>query len=138
MRDPAEPRGGVALWTPIGTHCQEDLGHAGPGSLQLSLCGDLLTFADGEATLTVTGGKPLGLVVLVIGMVANPTPFRGGMLVPSPWAMTLVRVADAQGSLTLVVPGAGGPPVRMYVQAVQPLGGGVVHLSNALEVARGT
>ena len=73
--------------------------------------------------------------LLVVSGQANPTPFKGGLLVPVPVLFVLPAVAGGSGQLALNVPGGGGP-VDAVVQAVvpnasQPLG---YSLSNAVLV----
>jgi len=128
---------GVALFTPLGEVCAEDLGFGGPGGMELSLCGDALTLPQSTAQLVLTGGTPGASVFLPVGLSFNPTPVLGGTLVPFPWTLLLALPADAQGGLSLAVPGAGGPPLTLYLQAVQ-VGGGPARFSNALEVMIGT
>ena len=67
--------------------CQTSLGFGGPGSSSLSLCGGDLSSGNG-ANLTLTGGTPGALAVLFAGFANNPTAFKGGQLVPVPWALT--------------------------------------------------
>jgi hypothetical protein len=113
--------------------CQADLGFGGPGSATLSLCGgDLSTGA--SANLTLSGATPNALAVLFAGFSSNPTPFKGGQLVPIPWAISVLLTLDGSGDLTLVVPGGLGP-LTMYVQYVYVDGGQALGygLSNAVQ-----
>lgn len=114
--------------------CQEDLGFAGPGNAVLAVCGDVLV-SGGTAELTLTGAPASSPAFLVVGLTAAPTPFHGGSLVPVPILFLKPFPTDATGSLSLPVPGGGGPVdlVMQFVtpDASQPLG---FSLSNALLV----
>jgi len=120
-----------------GTVCATDLGFGGPGSLSLSLCGQPL-LSGNSATMLLTGADPGALVYLLGGVFNTPTPFAGGTLVPIPILVTLLRVADGTGTVSLLVPGGGGP-VQVYVQAASPDAGvfGGYALSNAIEASVG-
>lgn len=126
----------IALRGP-GVTCQTDLGYGGPGTMTLSVCGGDLTQAGAEATLTLTGATPSSTVFLPVGLMAAPTPFRGGTLVPVPWARLVPLATNAAGDLSLTVPGSGGPPVPVYIQVIDPVGGNY-DFSNALELLLGT
>lgn len=116
-----------------GDICQADLGFGGPGGAELSLCGgDLSTGTTADLAL---GGAPAGApAFLVAGLSGNPTPFKGGTLVPFPWNTLLALATDGAGELTIAgVPGGGGP-LSLYIQAFvmdgsQPQG---FTISNAL------
>lgn len=115
--------------------CQTDLGFGGPGNLALSICGpDLASGATND--LNVTGAVPGATVFLVLGLTANPVPFKGGMLVPVPIAGTIAVPADGSGNVSLVINGGNGP-LNIIVQAVaadagQPVG---FEISNAVDAA---
>jgi hypothetical protein len=117
-----------------GDVCQADLGLGGPGAVSLSVCGDALA-AGGTATLSLGGAPAFAPVFLAVGVNFGPTAFKGGTLVPVPLLLTLPFAADGAGSLTLPVPGGGGP-LTAFLQAVvsdgaQPAG---YALSNALQI----
>ncbi|HZL99035.1 MAG TPA: hypothetical protein VFD43_02185 [Planctomycetota bacterium] len=106
---------GAALLTPIGS-CQADLGYGGPGTAQLSACGAELS-SGGSAQLTLWGGPEGGSVMLAAGLVAAPTPFKGGTLVPVPILLLVTLPTGPTGTLSATIPGGGGP-VSVYVQAL--------------------
>lgn len=106
---------GAALLTPIGA-CQTSLGFAGPGTAQLSICGGELSSGE-SARLTLWGGPEGGSVLLTAGLVAAPTPFKGGTLVPVPVLLLQTLPTGPTGTLSTNIPGGGGP-VSVYVQAV--------------------
>ena len=109
--------GGLILLTPR-TTCQVNLGFAGPGALRLTLCGGNLSSGT-QADLELASASLGSPAVLVIGTVANPTPFAGGSIVPTPWLVTFPLVVKPWGSsLIYNIPGGGGP-VSVYLQAVQ-------------------
>lgn len=113
--------------------CQADLGFAGPGSLRLALCGDDLSERDSSGTLRLSGAAGVAPVFLVLGDVFDPTPAKGGTLVPVPWLLLLTGLAtDAAGTLEIVVPGGFGP-FTIYAQAVVP-SGPAFHFSNAIAI----
>jgi hypothetical protein len=96
--------------------CQQDLGFAGPGDVSLQVCGEVLA-TGGEATLSLDGAPAFADVLLVAGLGFAPTPFKGGTLVPVPILVAVPAAADSGGSLSLLVPGGGGP-LSVYVQAI--------------------
>lgn len=116
-----------------GSVCQEDLGFQGPGSITMSICGEDLTLPCSSATLSITGAAPDAQVFLPVGFVNDPTPVKGGMLVPLPWVLLIDTLStDGAGNLSLPVPGGLGP-FTLYLQAVV-LNGPVFEFSNALKM----
>jgi hypothetical protein len=115
--------------------CQADLGFGGPGSMHLSICGGNLSSGT-TADLLLTGGVPGGTAWMLAGLNQQPTPFKGGLLVPVPWALMLALPANGSGQVSVPgIPGGHGP-LSVYVQALmldalQPNGWA---LSNALRV----
>ena len=114
--------------------CQEDVGFAGPGHLQLSVCGDLLA-KGGHADLTLSGAPPSALLLFMAGITGGPKPFKGGALVPVPRLVAVLVKADPTGSLHFMVPG-GGVHILFFLQvaAADPSQPNGVALSNALAV----
>ena len=108
----------IALTPGTAPSCQTNLGFGGPGAVFLSICGEPLSSGN-EATLLVTGAPPGGPVLLAVSAQADPTPFKGGLLVPVPLLLVLPAVAGGGGQLALTVPGGGGP-VDAVVQAIVP------------------
>ena len=132
--NPLTGQTGVVLLDPVWT-CQADLGFGGPGTAQLMACGGSL--ATGTTTdLTLWGVPANGPVFLVAGLSANPTPFKGGTLVPLPLLLVAPFVAGPAG--TLVVPGisGGGGPASVFVQFVRQDPGlpGGYGFSNAVQL----
>ena len=127
---------GVILITPQSdVICQADLGFGGPGAMQLSICGGDLSTGT-TADLLLTGGVPGGTAWLLAGLSQSATPFKGGTLVPVPWALMLALPLDAAGQLSVTrIPGGHGPATA-YVQALMPdaLQPSGWALSNALRV----
>jgi len=114
--------------------CQTDLGFGGPGTLALSLCGEGL--ASGQTSdLSLTGALPNAAVTFFLGLANDPTPFKGGTLVPLPVLVSVTVQADGAGEFSAPVPGGGGP-VTFFIQAVSPDGAlpGGFAISNALQV----
>ncbi|MCB9896698.1 MAG: M36 family metallopeptidase [Planctomycetes bacterium] len=113
--------------------CQPDLGFSGPGDLTLSICGAPLSTGNAPE-LRVENATPSGNVFLVIGLANNPTPFKGGLLVPVPITLLLSAPADGAGVLAFPLPGGGGP-LSVYVQAAAADGSQLLgyELSNAVE-----
>ena len=127
---------GIVLLTPQSdVVCQTDLGFGGPGAMHLSVCGGDLSSGT-TADLLLTGGVPGGTAWLLAGLVQSPTSFKGGTLVPVPWALMLALPVDPSGQLSVKnIPGGHGP-VSVYVQSLmldvlQPNGWA---LSNALRI----
>lgn len=110
---------GIILITPdTDVICQADLGFAGPGTLDLDLCGGDLSSGT-TADLSLTGALPNVGAWLFAGLSQLPVPFKGGTLVPVPWALLLPLPVDASGHGGIAgVPGGIGP-LTVYVQAVQ-------------------
>src|SRR6185503_5030161 len=101
--------GGTSYWrnetaTPL--VCQTDLGFAGPGQMQLGLCGDDLTTAGSVATLSLTGAAGNQPIFLPLALAANPVPLKGGTLVPNP-ILLIVSGLVSSGSGTFEMPVAG-------------------------------
>jgi hypothetical protein len=127
---------GVAILTVETDVCQPDLGFGGPGSSQLSLCGDVLA-SGGSADLVLTDGPPNSTAWILASLVNAPTPFKGGTLVTVPIDLSFPLPTDANGDASLAGIQGGGGPLDVFVQAVtidpaQPQGYG---LSNALHVS---
>jgi hypothetical protein len=50
----------------------------------------------------------------------QPTPAKGGLVVPVPWALVMLLTVDGAGHAAVSpVPGGSGP-MSVYLQAVQP------------------
>ena len=114
--------------------CQKDAGHAGPGNVQLSICGDVLA-SGGHADLVLTGAPPSAPLMFLAGITGGPIPFKGGQLVPKPRLLIMVGKADPTGSLNLTMPG-GGVHIIFFLQVAvaDPSQTNGVALSNALIV----
>ncbi|MCB9508528.1 MAG: hypothetical protein H6697_12805 [Myxococcales bacterium] len=109
---------GVVLLTPDQV-CQADLGHGGPGTLHIAMCGgDLSTGTTSD--LLVAGGKPSGTAWLFLGLVESAAPFKGGTLVPVPWVVLLPFPLDPYGSAELTGLSGGGGPLPVFLQVVVP------------------
>ena len=117
--------------------CQTDLGMGGPGTAQFSICGQSLDSGN-LATLLLEQAPPSSPAILFIGLANNPTPFKGGLLVPFPALIDITFVTNGAGELSFPVAGGGGP-LTVYAQFAMPDPGQVlgVALSNALEIVVG-
>lgn len=119
--------------------CQDDLGYQGPGTMQLTLCGDPLT-SPGTAQLSLTGAPPSAAVFLFIGIAADPTPLGGGHLVPAAGLFPLLHFVlptSPLGTLDLPVPGSAGNPATIYLQYATKVAF-QVQFSNAIGATLGT
>lgn len=118
-------------------HCQANLGFGGPGAMQLSVCGDLLTDPSGVATFALEQA-PVGVPVLLIaGPVNQPTPLKGGMLVPvPPIFVSSGFLASPGGTIVFPLAGSAGAETSVYVQAAAQVGG-AAQFSNAVELVIG-
>jgi hypothetical protein len=116
--------------------CQTDLGFGGPGTMALEVCGQALDLEGSLATLTLTGAPPAVPVFFVLGLVNDPTPLKGGTLVPVPLLLLFDVPSDGAGEVTFPVPGGPGSVGSVYVQAATPTGA-TADFSNALEVVIG-
>jgi len=118
--------------------CQTDLGFGGPGTATLSMCGGDLSTGT-TADIELLDAAPSAPAFLVVGLVNDPTPLKGGTLVPVPVLSIVSFTTDGSGRVLLPgVPGGGGPATA-YLQFVvedgaQPQG---FAFSNALEVVFG-
>ncbi|HEX5012222.1 MAG TPA: VCBS repeat-containing protein [Planctomycetota bacterium] len=122
---------------PIQEVCQTDMGFAGPGNMSLSVCGDDLTQASSVATMELENGVPLQPIFLVVSLSANPSPFKGGTLVPLPiLAIVTGFSTDASGGFAVPIPGGASTPTHVYLQAIVKAGT-VYQFSNAVDVLMG-
>ncbi|HZM00246.1 MAG TPA: VCBS repeat-containing protein [Planctomycetota bacterium] len=86
-----------AAWT--------DFGHGLAGSFGVpKLVGQGTLAAGSPGSLKLTGANPNKLAVLFIGATANPTLFKGGMLVPLPVAIMFMLGTSPTGAITLSWP----------------------------------
>lgn len=115
--------------------CQSNLGFGGPGNLQLSMCGQPLTFGGAVAALQVDCGPPSALLVFFFGFSSAPTPAFAGTFVPLPFILQLTAGLDTQGCYVLPIASPGGIP-DLFVQALAVDGSQVagVQVSNALMI----
>jgi len=98
-------------------YCQADLGFAGPGSAQLSVCGGAPLAKGYKATLKITGALPASTAYIAVGFTSNPTSVKGGTLVPVP-IFLLVPIPTGSGTITLPGVNGGNGPVSVYLQAI--------------------
>jgi hypothetical protein len=118
--------------------CQADLGFAGPGNVDLSICGDDLTQAGSAATLEISGALANQPLFLALGLTNAPMPLKGGTLVPNaPLVVISGLTTSGSGTFTAPVAGAGGAPLHIYLQAIVK-SDSVFQFSNALDVLIGT
>jgi hypothetical protein len=75
--------------------CQTDLGSGGPGNATLKVCGRHL--AAGPTALLLQGAPPAQTVWIIVGLMANPVPIKGGLVVPNPPALIVTLTSDSQG-----------------------------------------
>jgi CxxC motif-containing protein (DUF1111 family) len=121
--------------------CQQDLGHAGAGTLTLRVCGDALTQAGSRGTLELSGGPANGPLLVAIGVAANPHPVTATeILVPLEPLAALVEgfVLDGSGRLRVPVYGGGNLPQWTWVFQAATFTGSAFDLSNALSVVVGS
>lgn len=116
--------------------CQPSIGFGGPGNVTISICGQPLCTGFAPSFL-LTGGEPNAVGLLFSGLTSNPTPFKGGLVVPVPWLFTPAIQVDPSGRLQFQLPGgaAGAGSVDVFLQAgladsSQTFG---IALSNALQ-----
>lgn len=117
--------------------CQPNIGFAGPGSLELSVCGDLLAMPGSAATGLLEGAVPSGQIFLIASATLGNYPLPGGgILSPgAPFLLVFETTADANGRFVTTIPG-GGAPIAFIAQGVQ-VRNGIIELSNAVYVAIG-
>ncbi len=106
---------GKIVVTPGTGTCQPDLGFAGPGNVHLTVCGDALA-SGGMADLRMTGAPGGAISWLVAGLLATPTPFYGGTLVPVPPILTVPFIASGVGEAALPGIAGGGGVFSLNVQ----------------------
>ena len=117
--------------------CQTDLGFGGPGGAQVSICGDGLGSGQ-QSTVLLLNAPQSAIAILFLGLTNQPTPVRGGMLVPTPYLAAVPFSTDAFGRIEFSLSGGGGPATWYaqfaIVDPTQPLGAA---FSNALEALLG-
>ena len=118
-------------------HCQGNLGFQGPGTVELSICGDMLLAPGTAATLAIDGAPPAAPVVLALGFVNQPAPLLGGTLVPGGSLLVVGGLtAGTNGKLAFALPGFGTFPVTLYMQGIA-LNGPQAWFSNAVQLELG-
>jgi hypothetical protein len=131
---------GTTYWrneTATAQVCQADLGFAGPGQMQLGLCGDDLTTAGAEAMLSLTGAAANQPLFLPLALAANPVPLKGGTLVPNPILLIVSGlVTSGSGAFEMPVLGAAGASAHVTLQCIVK-NGAVYEFSNALDAVIG-
>ena len=100
------------------TVCQADLGFAGPGSAVLGVCSGAPLAKGYSATLKITGAAPSSTAFLVAGVSDNPSPLKGGTLVPVPIVLLAPVATSPAGTVTIPGIKGGGGPVSVYLQAI--------------------
>jgi hypothetical protein len=115
----------------------DDLGFAlaGTGLLAPELCAYGVLSSGNSFVLRLHDALPSALSALYVGLAPNPTPFKGGMLVPVPVLLELVLLTNANGLWVLVPPaGTGSVAVDVVLQAavLDPGAPNGISLSNAL------
>jgi len=117
--------------------CQNDLGFGGPGGARFSICGQGLG-AGQQSTGLLLNAPQNAFALLFLGLSNQPTPLRGGMLVPNPYLVAAPHVTDAYGRIEFPLNGGSGPATYYaqygIVDPTQPLG---TAFSNALEIVIG-
>jgi hypothetical protein len=122
---------------PIQETCQTDIGFAGPGNMELSVCGDDLTTASSIATMELTGAVPLQPIFLMVSLSSTPTPFKGGTLATVPLlAIVTGFTTDGAGTFSSPVPGGTATPTHVFLQAIVK-NGTQFQFSNALDMLMG-
>ncbi|HIE70904.1 MAG TPA: hypothetical protein EYP98_12435 [Planctomycetes bacterium] len=120
--------------------CQTDLGFAGGGALTFGICGDDLTTANSTAAFQLTGGPANSMVLIAIGIAANPYLITSTeYLVPLEPLAGLIQLfsTDAQGELHVQLFGGNNAPSSTWVFQAATFDGVSFDLSNALEVIVG-
>lgn len=115
--------------------CQTDLGFGGPGSAVLSMCGGDLSTGT-TADLDLVGAASNATAFLFIGLSNNPSPVKGGTLVPVPVLAQVALTTNGAGEILIPGVAGGGGPVTIYAQyaivdGAQTLG---FAFSNALQI----
>jgi hypothetical protein len=129
-------------WLDLGADLQaldtsDDHGLAlpGTGGLAPGLCTYGVLSSGNSFVLMLRDALATSPSALFVGLVASPTPFKGGMLVPVPPLLQLTVFTDADGKWVLEpASGTGSIPVDVVLQAAVLDPGAVngVSLSNAL------
>ena len=120
--------------------CQTDLGFAGGGTLEISVCGDDLTTANSAAMWQLRGALPSSPLLVAFSLTATPYQYvPGEFLVPTEPFLFLVDflVADPAGELRVPLFGGSiGPTVTVVIQAAG-FNGLNIDLSNAVAMTFG-
>ena len=114
--------------------CEPDLGNQGPGLSYLYVCGNLGT--GGSYYVQLLNTVPFAQCLILGGLNNNPTPFKGGVLVPVPVLFAQFIVADAAGEFFIDNLHGGGGPATLYLQVASADGGCPhgVSVSNAVQM----
>jgi hypothetical protein len=114
--------------------CEPDLGLQGPGLSSLYVCGNLGT--GGAYSVQLLNTVPFAPCLVMVGLVNNPTPFKGGLLAPVPVLFAQLIVADAAGEFFINNLHGGGGPATLYLQVASADGGCPhgVSVSNAVQM----
>lgn len=119
--------------------CQTDLGSAGGGTLELSICGDALTNAGARASFSVKGADPGAPLLYAISPFSIPTPISPTETLIPAWPPTVFGfglVANAFGQMQLPVQ-AVGPGVTTWIIQSGALNSTGFDLSNAISLELG-
>jgi hypothetical protein len=114
--------------------CQPDIGFQGPGLSYLYVCGGLGT--GGTYYVQLLNATSFTPALVMVSLSNNPTPFKGGLLVPVPVLFSKGLVTDAAGEFLIGNLQGGGGPLTLYMQVASKDGGSPhgVSLSNAVQV----
>jgi hypothetical protein len=108
-----------------------------PHTGSLGSLGDVAVDAIGNLSIAARTANSVYRVFVVSSLSSNPTPFKGGTLIPLPFLFDpLPFLASAGGEVSVSVPGGSTNPVGLVLQAIDPTGP-QFHFSNALLVNLG-
>ncbi|MEC7585150.1 MAG: di-heme oxidoredictase family protein [Planctomycetota bacterium] len=119
--------------------CQTDLGSAGGGTLELSICGDALTTAGARASLWIKGADPGAPLLYALSPFSVPTPISPTETLVPAWPPALLGfglVANAYGQVQLPLQAA-GPGVTTWIIQSGALNANGFDLSNAVSLQLG-
>jgi hypothetical protein len=122
---------------PVGHESWTNMGFALEGVAgEPILSGSGSALSNAACGIELVDARPLTLALLMVSAFNNPTPFKGGVLVPTPAPIQLMMITDGKGGIQIgfdwpeQIPG--GMDIYMQFVILDPAAVQMFSLSNAL------